>query len=99
MWRGGGVHVGNVLSGSQKRWLCQLLTLSETEAKHFVALLIGLHDIGKASSDFQAKVPSLFQRLLAIGFEDNRTRPKTSRMGCILATPCATSYRHGVGGG
>lgn len=66
----------NVLSGSQKRWLCQLLTLSETEAKHFVALLIGLHDIGKASSDFQAKVPSLFQRLLAIGFEDNRTPSK-----------------------
>lgn len=59
-----------VLSASQKAWLGELLEMTEDGAIQFIALLVGLHDIGKATADFQRKATPLYEVLLATGVDD-----------------------------
>ncbi len=51
------------LGAGQKVWLMGMLGLDETAARGMMALLAGLHDIGKATPAFQKKVPDLYARL------------------------------------
>ena len=51
------------LGAGQKAWLMNRLGLDETAARGMMALLAGLHDIGKATPAFQKKVPDLYARL------------------------------------
>ena len=51
------------LGAGQKAWLMEMLGLDETAARGMMALLAGLHDIGKATPAFQKKVPDLYARL------------------------------------
>ena len=51
------------LAAGQKKWLMDMLGLDETAARGMLALLAGLHDIGKATPAFQKKVPDLYAKL------------------------------------
>lgn len=51
------------LGAGQKAWLMDMLGLDETAARGMLALLAGLHDIGKATPAFQKKVPDLYAKL------------------------------------
>ena len=53
----------DVLGAGQKAWLVEMLGLDETAARGMMALLAGLHDIGKATPAFQKKVPDLYAKL------------------------------------
>lgn len=55
VWRGIGAYLISVFS-------------DETAGRRFLSVLAGLHDIGKISPGFQAKVPALVQRLERLGF-------------------------------
>ena len=50
-----------------RRLLANALGLSEEEALNFAAFAVGLHDLGKASADFQRKWPDGARRLQAAG--------------------------------
>ncbi len=50
-----------------RRLLADALGLSEEEALNFAAFAVGLHDLGKASADFQRKWPDGVRRLQAAG--------------------------------
>lgn len=54
-----------VLTQTQRDWLAQALGLEETEARQMVALLVGLHDIGKATPFFQHRAPVFYEELRA----------------------------------
>ena len=51
------------LGAGQKKWLMEMLGLDEAAARGMLALLAGLHDIGKATPAFQKKVPDLYAKL------------------------------------
>lgn len=53
----------DVLSAGQKTWLQDLLGSDEIAARGQLALLAGLHDIGKATPGFQKKVKDLYEAL------------------------------------
>lgn len=53
----------SVLSRSQRAWVCDSLGLQDEQAKQWLALMVGLHDIGKATPSFQAKANTLYERL------------------------------------
>lgn len=59
-----------VLSESQRIWLQNLLGLDAEGTQLWMALLIGLHDIGKATSSFQRKAEPLFKWLIANGLHN-----------------------------
>lgn len=62
----------SVLSTRQRQWLSGLLNLSADDTRKVMAFFAGLHDIGKATPDFQKKVPSIYEQLLAVGIPDTR---------------------------
>ena len=51
------------LGAGQKAWLMDMIGLDEAAARGMMALLAGLHDIGKATPAFQKKAPDLYARL------------------------------------
>lgn len=53
----------DVLGAGQKDWLRELLGLDEKAAQGMLALLAGLHDIGKATPAFQRKAADLYDAL------------------------------------
>lgn len=53
----------DVLSAGQKNWLQELLGLDDDAARRQLALLAGLHDIGKATPGFQKKASDLYDAL------------------------------------
>ena len=53
----------DVLGAGQKDWLQETLCLNEKAARQLLALLAGLHDIGKATPGFQKKVADLYEAL------------------------------------
>ena len=53
----------DVLGAGQKDWLMAMIGLDEAAARGMLALLAGLHDIGKATPAFQKKVPDLYAKL------------------------------------
>jgi CRISPR-associated endonuclease/helicase Cas3 len=53
----------SVLSPSQRAWVCDCLGLEDEQAKRWLALMVGLHDIGKATPLFQVKAEKLYKRL------------------------------------
>jgi len=53
----------DVLGAGQKAWLMAMIGLDETAARGMLALLAGLHDIGKATSAFQRKAADLYDAL------------------------------------
>ncbi|XOB98225.1 CRISPR-associated helicase Cas3' [Deinococcota bacterium DY0809b] len=53
---------------STRQTLANALGLSEDEALNFASFTVGLHDLGKASADFQRKWPAGMKRLEAAGF-------------------------------
>lgn len=64
-----------VLSHSQREWLSALLETDEDATRTILALLTGLHDIGKAVPGFQQKAPPVYERLLDAGIPDERGFP------------------------
>ncbi len=56
-----------VLSSAQRTWLCGLIGMEDEGTRRWLALLAGLHDIGKATPGFQRKAEPLFDRLVASG--------------------------------
>lgn len=61
-----------VLSESQRNWLVGLLDTDVNTCRSLVALLAGVHDIGKAVPGFQGKAPPAYERLLEAGIPDER---------------------------
>lgn len=61
-----------VLSSSHRQWLRQMLRTDDDNAAAILALLAGLHDIGKATPCFQKKVLPLYEALLSMGIQDER---------------------------
>ena len=53
----------DVLGAGQKDWLMEMIGLDETAARGMLALLAGLHDIGKATPAFQRKAADLYDAL------------------------------------
>jgi len=53
---------------STRQTLANALGLSESEAADFASFVVGLHDLGKASADFQRKWPEGMKRLKVVGF-------------------------------
>ena len=51
-----------------REMLAHELGLSESEAVDFASFVVGLHDLGKASADFQRKWPAGMKRLEEAGF-------------------------------
>ena len=61
----------DVLGAGQKKWLMEMLGLDdETAARGMMALLAGLHDIGKATPAFQQKAPDLYDELKEAGLHE-----------------------------
>lgn len=56
------------LPTARRSWVCQQMNLSEEQAMRVCSLLIGLHDIGKASPGFQTKAGTLYQQLDKRGY-------------------------------
>jgi CRISPR-associated endonuclease/helicase Cas3 len=55
-----------VLSPTQRTWLAQLMQTDEDHARAQVAVLAGLHDIGKATPGFQRKAPPIYDQLISL---------------------------------
>ena len=53
----------DVFGAGQKAWLTAMSGLDEKATRRLLALLAGLHDIGKATPDFQKKVNDLYEAL------------------------------------
>ena len=53
----------DVLGAGQKDWLMEMIGLDEAAAREMLALLAGLHDIGKATPAFQRKAADLYDAL------------------------------------
>jgi len=64
-----------VLSDAQKAWLEKALGLEAEAAQRQMALLAGLHDIGKASPGFQKKAFDLYEALADDFHERSDDRP------------------------
>lgn len=77
---------GRVLSVSQRRWLANVLQMDEATAQRFMAFLVGLHDIGKATSTFQRKARPIYKQLLEAGIphEDYEDKPHGTYSAAIL---------------
>lgn len=58
------------LGAGQKAWLMAMLGLDETAARGMMALLAGLHDIGKATPAFQKKAADLYDALKEAGLHE-----------------------------
>ncbi|MCU0514136.1 MAG: CRISPR-associated helicase Cas3' [Anaerolineae bacterium] len=58
------------LSPAWRHRVATLLGLDHEAARCLIALLAGLHDIGKATPEFQRKAPPLYEALLAAGLPD-----------------------------
>lgn len=58
------------LGGRQRAWLERTLGLEAEAARKQMALLAGLHDIGKASPSFQRKAPDLYDALREAGLHE-----------------------------
>lgn len=69
-----------VFSRSQRAWIAALLGLDESTAQRVLALLAGLHDIGKATPGFQRKAFPLYEQLLASGIPDELQHDKPHGM-------------------
>jgi len=66
--------------------IASALQLTESDASQWISLWVGLHDIGKASPDFQGKSETAKEKLKQAGFKFNR-RPDTYHgiaSACIL---------------
>jgi CRISPR-associated endonuclease/helicase Cas3 len=61
----------HLLSESQRRWVMSLLGATEAQARAWMVFFASVHDIGKATADFQRKAPSMYEQLLKIGLEDD----------------------------
>lgn len=61
----------DVLGAGQKVWLRALLGLDEKAAQGMLALLAGLHDIGKATPAFQQKAADLYAKLKEAGLHES----------------------------
>lgn len=62
-----------VFTPALRAWLANFVGASEENARQIVALLVGLHDIGKATPTFQKKASSLYEMLREAGIKDERT--------------------------
>ena len=60
------------LSQPQKEWIQAALEMDAEGARQLLALLAGLHDIGKATPDFQKKAKPLYRALREAGFPKSR---------------------------
>lgn len=71
---------------SARQFIAHELQLSDDSAARWIAFWVGLHDIGKASPDFQGKSPAVQHELEQAGFKFNR-KPDTyhgTASACIL---------------
>ncbi|MBI5295635.1 MAG: CRISPR-associated helicase Cas3' [Chloroflexi bacterium] len=66
------------LDSESQRQFCRWLDCDEGTAGRTLAFLISLHDVGKASPDFQIKVASVAQEVARAGFTFPRMRPPNS---------------------
>ncbi|MFQ3648098.1 MAG: CRISPR-associated helicase Cas3' [Anaerolineae bacterium] len=57
-----------VFSPAQRQWLSEQMTLSEDQARRWIAFLAGAHDVGKASPGFQQKAEGWSERLERVGY-------------------------------
>ena len=74
------------LHESARRSIAGGLQLSDTDAARWISFCAGLHDIGKASPDFQGNSEAAKQKLTYAGFTFNR-KPDTyhgTATACIL---------------
>ena len=72
------------LGMGQKAWLARLSGLDEQSARGLLALLAGLHDIGKATPAFQKKVKPLYQHIIQAD-TDLRERSSVDDHGILSA--------------
>ncbi|MCC7119614.1 MAG: CRISPR-associated helicase Cas3' [Anaerolineales bacterium] len=69
-----------------KRQFCQWLDCDEETAGRTLAFLISLHDLGKASPDFQIKVKSIAEEVMKAGFEFPKMKsPNPAAHGIVSA--------------
>lgn len=76
------------LHKSARQFLANALQVDEIEALKWISFWVGLHDIGKASPDFQCKSKATTHKLEVLGFKFNR-KPGTYHgfaSTCILQT-------------
>lgn len=85
----------HVLSSAQRDWLTTVLDLDYDSVCRILALLTGLHDIGKASPAFQQKVPQIYEAAVALGLLDERAfdEPHGTLSAVMLTT---LLVKHGV---
>ncbi len=63
----------DILTYQQRAWISDHLQAQDLDAKRIIAFLVGLHDIGKATPNFQKKAPPIYEQLLATGISDKAT--------------------------
>lgn len=61
-----------ILSDSQRKWLTNLMGGDAIQTRQWILFWVALHDIGKASSDFQSKAMPIYEELLACGLENSK---------------------------
>ena len=61
----------DVLSAGQQTWLQESLRLEEGPTRQLLALLVGAHDIGKATAAFQKKAKPLYRSLRDAGYHEH----------------------------
>ena len=72
------------LSQPQKAWIQDALRMDAEGARQLLALLAGLHDIGKATPDFQKQAKPLFTALREAGFSKSRENTPHGTLSAVI---------------
>ncbi len=73
-----------VLGAGQKDWLQATLGLEEEPARQLLALLAGIHDIGKATPAFQKKVKALYEALRDAGYHERSDETPHGTLSAVI---------------